>query len=255
MGVLAAERIKLTSTRSPWWCSAVVVLLGIGLAALMAVITSVDTSQATEPGEGPPMLTPSLATSGVTGFGVMVLMIMAALTVTSEYRFGVIRTSFLAVPNRSKVIVSKAGLVGVYAAVLTGVLALAAFVVAKAIVGDDAPMLVLDGNWRAIYGIPIYAFLSVLLAVGVGVLVRQSAAAISLIVLWPLLIESLLGAFGSFGRAVNPFLPFANVNRFLSVEEVSGDWHWGVWGSLAYFAAFCVIVFAGALVVVNRRDA
>ncbi|MFD4433895.1 ABC transporter permease [Nocardia sp. NPDC058497] len=251
MGVLAAERIKLTSTRSPWWCSAIVVLLGIGLAALMAVIANIDA----EPGQEPLSLTPSLAASGVTGFGVMVLMIMAALTVTSEYRFGVIRSSFLAVPNRSKVIVSKAGLVGVYAAVLTGVLALVAFVVAKLIAGDGAPMLVLDGNWRAIYGIPIYAFLSVLLAIGVGVLVRQSAAAISLIVLWPLLIEGLLGAFGSFGRAVNPWLPFANVNRFLSVEEVSGNWHWGVWGSLIYFAVFVAIVFGGALVVVNRRDA
>ncbi|WP_278261779.1 ABC transporter permease [Nocardia sp. AG03] len=251
MGVLAAERIKLTSTRSPWWCSAVVVLLGIGFAVLMSLITNIDA----EPGQGPPPLTPALAASGVTGFGVMVLMIMAALTVTSEYRFGVIRSSFLAVPNRSKVISSKAGLVGVYAAVLTGVLALVAFAVAKLIVGDDAPGLVLEGNWREIYGIPIYALLGAILAIGVGVLVRQSAAAISLIVLWPLLIESLLGAFGSFGRNVTPFLPFANINRFLTAEEVSGNWHWGVWGSLIYFTVFVAIVFGAALVVVNQRDA
>ena len=61
------------------------------------------------------MLTPTVAVSGVSSFGVMVLMIMAALTVTSEYRFGVIRSSFLAVPNRSKVLLSKTALVGVYA--------------------------------------------------------------------------------------------------------------------------------------------
>lgn len=254
MGVLAAERIKLTSTRSPWWCSGIVVVLGIGLAVLIALVTTIDTTGA-EAGEGPPMLTPSVAVSGVAGFGVMVLMIMAALTVTSEYRFGVIRSSFLAVPNRSKVVLSKTALVGVYAAVLTGVLALIAFVVAKVIVGDDAPMLVLDGNWRAIYSVPIYAFLCMMLAIGIGVLVRQSAAAISLIVLWSLLLEPLLGAFGSFGRTVKPFLPFENANRFLNVGEVSGNWHWGVWGSLAYFIAFVVVVFAVSLVVVNQRDA
>ena len=79
--------------------------------------------------------------------------------------------------------------------------------------------------------------------------------AISLIVLWSLLLEGLLGAFGSFGRTVKPFLPFQNANRFLTVEDVSGNWHWGVWGSLIYFAVFVAIVFAGALVVVNRRDA
>ncbi|MFC4375995.1 ABC transporter permease [Nocardia halotolerans] len=254
MGVLTAERIKLTSTRSPWWCSAIVVVLSLGLAALVALVTSIDTGDAGA-GEGPPALTPGMAVSGVTAFGVMVLMIMATLTVTSEYRFGVIRSSFLAVPNRTKVMLSKTALVGVYAAVLTFVLALVSFVVAKLIAGDDAPMLVLDGNWQAIYSVPIYALLCMILAVGVGVLVRQSAAAISLIVLWPLLIEPLLGAFGSFGRTVKPFLPFANADRFLAVEQVATDWHWGVWGSLAYFAAFAVIVFAGALVVVNRRDA
>ncbi|KQY39297.1 MULTISPECIES: ABC transporter permease [Nocardia] len=253
MGVLAAERIKLTSTRSPWWCSAVVVVLGIGLALLIALVTNADTAGTSE--EGPPLLTPTVAVSGVSSFGVMVLMIMAALTVTSEYRFGVIRSSFLAVPNRSKVVLSKTALVGVYAAVLTGVLSLIAFIVAKVIVGDDAPGLVLDGNWRALYSVPIYAFLCVMLAIGVGVLVRQSAAAISLIVLWSLLVENLLGAFGSFGRTVKPFLPFQNANRFLSVEEYAGDWHWGVWGSLIYFAVFVAIVFAGALVLVNRRDA
>ncbi|MFD3748296.1 ABC transporter permease [Nocardia sp. NPDC058633] len=253
MGVLAAERIKLTSTRSPWWCSAAVVVLSIGLAVLIALVSNVDT--AGDSAEGPPLLTASVAVSGVAGFGVMVLMIMAALTVTSEYRFGIIRNSFLAVPNRTKVVLSKTALVGGYAAVLTGVLALIAFVVAKLIAGDNAPGLVLDGNWRAIYSIPIYAFLCVMLAIGVGVLVRQSAAAISLIVLWSLLLENLLGAFGSFGRTVKPFLPFQNANRFLSVEEYAADWHWGVWGSLIYFIAFVAIVFAGALVLVNRRDA
>ncbi|MFC6013486.1 ABC transporter permease [Nocardia lasii] len=252
MGVLAAERIKLTSTRSPWWCSAIVVFLGIGFAVLMALVLNVDTSDS---GEGAPPLTPSMAVSGISGFGVMVLMIMAALSVTSEYRFGVIRSSFLAVPNRSKVIVSKTALVGVYSAVLTGVLALIAFVVAKAISGDRAPELVLDGNWRAIYGLPIYALLCVILAVAVGVLVRQSAAAISLLILWPLLIETLLGAFGSFGRTVTPFLPFQNANRFLSDQPVTGNWHWGAWGSLIYFAAFVGVIFAGALVMINRRDA
>ena len=112
-----------------------------------------------------------------------------------------------------------------------------------------------DASWRALYGVPIYAFLCVVLAIGVGALVRQSAAAISLMVLWPLLMESLLGVFGGFGRTVQPFLPFLNANRFLSVEEYAGDWHWGVWGSLVYFAVFVAIVFAGALVLVNRRDA
>ncbi|PPJ20017.1 ABC transporter permease [Nocardia nova] len=253
MGVVTAERIKLTSTRSPWWCSAIVVALGLGMAALFAAV-----SRASMGHENETTLTTAGATVGVSGFGVMVLMIMAALTVTSEYRFGIIRTTFQATPNRSLVLTTKALLTGAYAAVLTFVLGLLAYLIAKPLAGDAGRQMSLssDADWRALYGLAIYAFLAVVLSVGIGALVRQSAAAISLIVLWPLLIETLLGSFGSFGRTVQPFLPFANINRFLGEDTSSAaHWHWGPWGGLVYFIVFVAVVFGAALIVVDRRDA
>ncbi|WP_327149263.1 ABC transporter permease [Nocardia sp. NBC_01329] len=255
MGVIAAERIKLTSTRSPWWCSVIVVALAVGFAALFGLIGRIaaDDPQAS----GAPALTVDTAFLGISGFGVMVLAIMATLTVTSEYRFGIIRTTFQAVPNRLLVIGTKAGLVGLYAAALTTVLAFAAYAVAKAVAGDAGSTLVLDGNWRALYAIPILAFLNVVLAIGIGVLVRQSAAAISLIVLWQLIVEPLVGALGKVGREISAFLPFQNASRFALMDEsmASGNWHWGAWGSLIYFIAFVALVTGVALLVVNRRDA
>jgi ABC-2 type transport system permease protein len=255
MGVLAAERIKLTTTRSPWWCSAIVVVLSLGLSALFSLVVK---SSGGNPADGTPTLDIGTATAGVVGIGVMVLCIMAALTVTSEYRFGVIRTTFQATPNRTKVLLTKTALVGIYGALLSTVLAFLAIGVAKAI-GGSAPgaNLSLDGQWRAVYGIPIYAFLFIAFAIGVGVLVRQSAAAISIVVLWSLLIEPLLSAFGSFGRNVGPFLPFQNASHFLSVSNSTGssNWHWGPWGSLIYFTAFVAIVYGAALVALNQRDA
>lgn len=255
MGVLAAERIKLTSTKSPWWCSAVVVALALGFAALMAFITRIAADQ---PKANAPALTVDTAFLGLSGFGLMVLMILATLTVTSEYRFGIIRTTFQAMPNRSLVLTAKAGLIGVFGAVLTTVLAFGAFAVAKAVGGDMAGSLVFEGNWRAVYAIPIMAVLYVMLAIGVGALVRQSAAAISLLVLWQLVIEPLIGILGSVGRDISAFLPFQNASRFLTMDQssmVMVDWHWGVWGSLFYFMGFTVVVFGAALYVVNVRDA
>ncbi|MGW6331442.1 ABC transporter permease [Nocardia rhamnosiphila] len=255
MGVIAAERIKLTSTRSPWWCSLIVVALAVGFAALFGLIGRIaaDDPQAS----GAPALTVDTAFLGISGFGVMVLAIMATLTVTSEYRFGIIRTTFQAVPNRILVIGTKAGLVGLYAAALTTVLAFAAYAVAKAVAGDAGDTLILEGNWRALYSIPVLAFLNVVLAIAIGVLVRQSAAAISLIVLWQLIIEPLVGALGKVGREISAFLPFQNASRFALMDEsmASGNWHWGVWGSLVYFVAFVALVTGVALVVVNQRDA
>lgn len=256
MSVLAAERIKFTSVRSPWWCSLIIVAIGLGFAALMGWVGKQAASDP-DGAEGFPGLTVDVATGGVSGFGVMVLMILAALTVTSEYRFGIIRTSFQAIPGRPKVLVAKGVLTGVYGAVLTFVLAFIAFYLAKAVAGTvgSQDLTLSSGNdWRAMYGIPIYALLCAFLSIAVGALLRQSAAAIALLLLWPLLIESLFGLFGSFGRNVQPFLPFANAQLFLGSDQ-SIDFHWGPWGGFVYFTAFVAVVFAAAVFVVNRRDA
>lgn len=250
MGVLTAERIKLTSTRSPWWCSAIVVVLGLGLAVLAAAVAR------SAKGEHTHVYTVSDAVSGVSGFGVLVLMIMATLSVTSEYRFGVIRTSFLATPNRTRVITAKSILLAVYATVLTAVLSVLAYVLFRAIYGSGPGLeLSTAEEWRALIGVPVYALLCAVLAIAVGVLVRQSAAAISILLLWPLIIETLLSSFGSFGRNVGPLLPFHNVQRFFTMGDVSGNWHWGPWGSLIYFTIFVGLIFGAAVFVVNKRDA
>jgi len=39
MTLIAAERIKLLSIRSPWWCAGLAILASIGLSALIAAAT------------------------------------------------------------------------------------------------------------------------------------------------------------------------------------------------------------------------
>ncbi|MEE2031008.1 ABC transporter permease [Rhodococcus chondri] len=255
MDTLRAERIKLTSVQSPWWCLAVILALGLGVAAAIGAVSRSSLTMDDEMARFYP--TVDVAVSGITGFGVMVLMILAALSVTSEYRFGIVRTTFQAMPNRSLVLIVKSLFIGIVGAIFTGLVGLAAVFVARALAGPEAGReLVLSGEttWRSVYGIPIYALLAVILAVGVGTLLRQSAGTIALLLLWPLLIESLFALFGSVGREIQPFLPFYNVNNFLGLEQ-GVEFHWGPWGSLLYFTAFVVVVFAVSLVVVNKRDA
>ncbi len=87
MSVLNAERIKLTSTKSPMWCSLIAVVVSVGFAAIMGVaykslVSSGDNSM----GE----FTVAYTQAGAAQFGAMLVMIMSALAVTTEYRFGVI---------------------------------------------------------------------------------------------------------------------------------------------------------------------
>src|ERR1700755_635441 len=112
--VLNAERIKLLTTRSPVWSVIAVAVLSLGLAA-------VEAANSYEPGA----LQPDKAAMGVAVFGVPVMMILSALTVTNEYRSGLIRTTFMAVPNRTLVLSAKAVVAAAFSGVYAAVVAMA----------------------------------------------------------------------------------------------------------------------------------
>src|SRR5579884_1372867 len=103
MTLLAVERIKLFSTRSPLWCILIALVLTLGFSGLVS---------ANQPSEVP--LTVAGSQAGAV-FGLIVIMVMAALSVTTEYRFSTIRASFQAVPSRVPLLLAKAGVVGLVA--------------------------------------------------------------------------------------------------------------------------------------------
>jgi hypothetical protein len=249
VAVLDAERIKLTTTRSVVWTAAAVALLSIGLAALQA---------STAYGAAP--LTPEKAATGVAVFGVPVLMVLAAMTVIGEYRSGMIRTTFMATPTRTLVFVAKAIIASAFSAVYAAVMTIAAVMVARLmappLVGPNLSFVDPD-TWRLAGAITLYASLTAVLGVGVAALLRHSAGAVAVLLLWPLLVEPVLGNLPSIGSEAGPYLPFANVFRFIDVQWLYPVYAmpWGVLGSLLYFMAVVAVVYAAAVVVVNRRDA
>jgi hypothetical protein len=224
LAALNAERIKLTTLRSPLWSVLLAAALGVGLAATA----------------------PRTAALGVAAFGVPVLMVVAALTVTGEYRTRMIATTFLATPARAVVLCAKAVVAAVFCGLSAGLMVIGAFLVA----GEPLTP-------RAVAGIALYAALAAVLGVGVGALLRHSAGAVSVLLLWPLLVEPLVGNLPGRGPQVGPYLPFANMFRFLDVQWLfpGYGWHWSTAGSLGYFTALVAVVFAAAVIVVNRRDA
>lgn len=258
MGLLTAERIKLTSTRSPLWCTGLFVLIAVGLPALRAWVARYTFTHPSE-APGPPVrLHNEVLTAGSGGFGYILVSIVATLAVTSEYRFGTIKTTFLATPNRALVLGAKAGLIAVAAAVLSALTTLVSIPICRLIAGKQAAGDVgLRHDVRVIYGIPIFMMLVVVLSVGVGALLRQTAGALSLLIIWPLLLEPLVLVFGSVGGKIEVWLPFQNALRFVGMNSGAGDlhWHWGPWGGLVYFAGLVMAVFVAAVLVTMRRDA
>jgi hypothetical protein len=109
--------------------------------------------------------------------------------------------------------------------------------------------------WRAVCAISLYAVLGAVLAVGLGALLRHSAAVVAILLLLPFVVEPLLGATPRIGPRVGPLLPFANAYTFTKVPffQTFRMW-WGPVGAAVYFACVAIVVFALGLVVIARRD-
>jgi ABC-2 type transport system permease protein len=244
---LAAERIKLSTTRSPWWSAGLAAVLSLGLAAIQPFATFSNSP-----------LPPERAAVGVATFGVPVLMILAATTITGEYRTGMIRPTFMATPNRTRVLCAKAVIAAAFAGVFAAAMVIASIALAGALatgqIGDRMSLSHADA-WRAVGAVGVYALLGAVLAVSLGVLLRHAAAVIALLLLMPFVIEPLLGSTPRVGQRVGPLLPFTNAYAFTGVPWYSGvQLWWGALGSLLYFTGVVAAVFVAAAFVIHRRD-
>jgi ABC-2 type transport system permease protein len=251
VALLDAERIKLSTTRSPLWTAVAAAVLSLGLAAIQGSAAY-----------GAAPLPPEKPAIGVAVFGVPVLMVLAAMTVTGEYRSGTIRTTFMATPNRSLVLGTKAIVAAVFSGVYTALMVigavLAARMAAPPLVGVESHLsLAAAETWRVVGAVALYGVLTAVLGVGVGALLRHSAGAVTVLLMWPMVAEPILGNLPNIGSEVGPYLPFGNAFLFTRVQWLypAYDMPWGELGSLLYFAAVVAVVFAAAVVVVNRRDA
>lgn len=252
MSLINVERIKLFTTKSPYWC-----LVGIlAASALFAVLAGL-----VEQGRN---AVPNFSLGGL-GLSQSVFMVLAALAITTEYRFNTIRTTFLASPNRTAVLAAKSVLIAGIGLVVGFVCAIGAFFLTKVLAKQPPLPLDLDGDmWRIVAGwAPIIA-LSGVFAVAIGSIVRQTAGAVAIVLLWPV-VENLLGLIPTVGAKIQVWLPFHTASRFVQDTRVirtdradfsavpgSGP---SAWGGLAMFVAYTVVIWVIALVLLRRRDA
>lgn len=258
--VLRSEQIKLTSIRSPYWCIGLVVVLSIGITAMFsALLTNLPDTGPDGSGSGTSGAADGTAMGvlllGLQQFSVIVLMIMAVLGVTSEYRFSTMRASFLAVPHRPLVLLGKAAVYVALTVITTLILAVVCILILQAGLGTSVVGFGDEAVIRQVWGTPIYAALCVVLSMGVGSLVRQTAGAISIVLVWMLVLETILGSVPRVRDWVGPFLPFANGGRFLTGATAGDHYHWNSGVSLAYFAVWAIVIFAAGVLVTERRDA
>ena len=175
---------------------------------------------------------------------------------TSEYRFGTVRTTFQSTADRAKVLWTKAAMVGALGLVLGEVIAFATFFLARLVANDDVLQLATVADWRMVAGHGVVYGLGAVIGVGLGALVRQTAGAISVLLVWTLLVENLVQLIPRVGDDIARWLPFNNATLFAGDREVSavGD-PLSVTASLGVFAGTALLIMVIATLVVRRRDA
>ena len=244
-----SEWTKLRTLRSTWITIAVAVVSAIGLAVIASAsdMNRWDEMSAAERADFDPV---STSLVGVL-LAVLVLGALAVRSVTSEYSTGMIRVTFSATGERTRILFIKAALLFV----LTTVVALFANVVSFALgqrilssegvdVGFDHP-----GVTRSIIAGALAVGLVAVVAVGLATLVRRTAAAniaLSLVVVG----GSLIGQ--AFPQSSRRVLPSSVIESTVSVREGSDLVE--PWTAVAILGIYAVLSLAAASVALTRRD-
>src|SRR5580658_5104677 len=104
-GVIASEFTKLRSVRSTYWTIAALVIVSLGIAAIagFGVASNLHNQPWNEPG------TDGTQISLIAFFslGQLIIAVIGAMSITSEYSTGMIRTSLTAMPRRGTVYLGK----------------------------------------------------------------------------------------------------------------------------------------------------
>ena len=242
------EWIKLRSLRSTPW-----MLLATTVGMIAIGVTAMANTKAPSPADAASFDPVNNVLAGVV-LGQLVIGLMAVLAVTGEYSSGSIKSTLAAVPNRRMMLAAKAAVVGLVSLVVGEVVTFVTFFAGTAAMvgGVPQPSLGDPGVLRAVVLSGAYLGMVGLIGVGLGAVIRYSAAAIGALVGLFFVLPTLLAVLT--GTTVSKFLPTWIFSSSLGVsKEVSG-----VLTPWAGFAVLCLYVAAALGIggwLLTRRDA
>lgn len=246
MDLVRIEIFKFRTQRS----LVIILLLGLALAALQMVLLFAAIKldpQADLQLEDPSLQRQLLTSAGTT----LIAVLLSVLGMTSEFRHGTIATTVRAVPDRSKVVISKAITYALIACVY-GVLAAALNQIgARAVLAFEGIDVLLSGAEVA-RGVAKNVLSLVLFAVaGAGVAAAVTNQVAALVAIF---IESFAsGIVGIFLPSVGKFLPSPAMTAFTAGDGFRED-DLSPEAGLAVFACYVLVAMAAGISMLRRRD-
>jgi ABC-2 type transport system permease protein len=180
------------------------------------------------------------------------------MQMTGEYGSGTIRASLTAVPGRMPVLLAKAVVLAALTTAVMVPVALGSFVVCQAFLGVHGAGLGDPDVARAILGAAASPVAVGLLGLGLGAVLRNSAATITTLVAAVLLVPALLPAVltDRLQDAVMPYVPLVAGQAMYAVGPDSVPFDTLSPGASGLvIVGWVVALLAGGAAVLHRRDA
>ena len=288
-GVIASEFTKLRSVRSTYWVLAALLIVAVGVGA--AVMAGESSSLTNNPANKAGFDGTQVSLIPFFEIGQLIIAVLAAMTITSEYSTGMIRTSLTAMPRRDVVYAAKAIVFTSVTLVISLITSFVAFFVGQAMVASTGvgaslfgsikipanaifngpggpgspPKVTLQGTevisasavLSAVIGTALFVTLVAVIAFGVGAIIRHTAGAITTVIAVLFIIPVILQALPDTWRwDIMRFFPDA-AGRVISVTTPGGgNPHlWSSWPQMIVTACYAVGVLAIGAYLFRKRDA
>ena len=254
VAALRSEFTKIRSVRSTYWTLLAVIVVTVGLGALFSWGTASHWSQASPSDR----LTFDAAATSLAGviLSQLVIVVLGALTITSEHSTGMIRTSLTAMPRRGVVYAAKAIVFTAVALAVGWISSFAAFFVGQALLSSKHinATLAQPHVLRAVIGGGLFLAACGLLAFGIGAALRHTAGAITASI-GLLFVLFILANFlpESWRVHVDKWLPF-NAGSQIWTTKPSAHL-FSAWTGFGVFCVYTAIAVIIGLIVFYRHDA
>jgi len=250
---LRSEFTKIKSTRSTYWTLLALVVVCVGIGALACAGTASHPQ-----GVSPANFDATQQSLAGLYVGQLVIAVLGALTITSEYSTGMIRTSLSVQPRRGVVFAAKAVVFAVVTLVIGLITSFGSFFVGQAILSSHHLSVTLgDPNvLRAVVGGALFLTACGMLAYGLGAVLRHTAAAISatigLLFVLTVLVQFLPHTWQDH---VDKWMPAIAGSQIWATKPTGGPDLFSAWPGFAVLAGYAAVAIIAGLVCFRTRDA
>jgi ABC-2 type transport system permease protein len=282
-GTIRSEFTKLRSVRSTYWTIAAMVIVSVGFAAIagFAIANNLHGNPANKAG----MDATQASLGGFFELGQLIIAVLGALTITSEYSTGMIRTSLTAMPRRGTVYAAKLLVFSTVTLVVSLITSFIAFFVGQAAMSGSGVSASLfhsvtipanaiqngpTGNvtfsgtivispgtvLTAIIGTALFVTVVAVIAFGLGAIIRHTAGAITSVIALMFIIPIILQLLPDTWRwDIIRFFPDA-AGRVLSVTVGQQNPHlWSAWPQFGVTLLYAAVLLGVGAYLFRKRDA